>query len=93
MHNIDRYAAELNNYLDKIGQWVHQGKMSFNLDSCKQTQEVIFSRKFDKDSHLPLTFNNNIVYQVPSQKHLGIRTDNRLSLEEQLRLVLSKIKP
>ena len=93
MHNIDRYAAELNNYLDKITQWVHQGKMSFNLDSRKQTQGVIFSRKVDKDSHLPLTFNNNIVYQVLSQKHLGIKTDNRLSLEEQLRLVLRKIKP
>ena len=38
-----------------------------------------------------MTNNNNIVYQSTSQKHLGIILDNRLSFEEHLRLVFSKI--
>ena len=34
-------------------------KMSFNSDSSKQVQEVIFSRKTKKEYHHPLAFNNN----------------------------------
>ena len=44
-----------------------------------------------KDSHPPLTFNHNIVYQTTSEKHLGIILDNSLSFEEHLRPVFSKI--
>ena len=35
--------------------------MSFNPDPSKQAQEVIFSRKLNKDYHPPLAFNNNNV--------------------------------
>ena len=73
-----------------ISHVTQQWKMSFNPDPSKQAQEVIFSRKVNKDSHLSLTFNNSIVYQVTSRKHLGIILDNRLSFEEHLRLVVSK---
>ena len=65
--------------------------MSFNLDPSKQALEVIFSGKVNKDTHPLLTINSNIVYQDTSQKDLGIILDNRLSLEEHLRLVFSKI--
>ena len=65
--------------------------MSFNPDPSKQAQEVIFSSKVNTESHSPLTFNNNIVYEAKSQKHLGIILDNRLSSEGHLRLVFSKI--
>ena len=61
--------------------------MSFNPGPSKQGQEVIFSRKVNKDFHPPLTFNNNIVYQTTSQEHVVIILDNRLSFEEYLRLV------
>ena len=64
--------------------------MSFNPDPSKEAQRVIFSRKVNKDSHPSLTFNNSIVYQVMSQKHLGIIHENRVSFEEHLRLVFSK---
>ena len=45
--------------------------MSFNLDRAKQAQEVIFSRKTNKVTHLPLYFNNVTVKLTYAQKHLG----------------------
>ena len=56
MHNVDSAAAELNNDLAKISYRVQKWKMSFNPDPSKQGQEVIFSRKVNKDPHPPLTF-------------------------------------
>ena len=56
MHNVDSAAAELNNDLAKISSKVQKWKMSFNPGPSKQGQEVIFSRKVNKDSHPPLTF-------------------------------------
>ena len=35
-------ACELNKDLQKIGEWEHQWKMSFNPDLNKQVQEVFF---------------------------------------------------
>ena len=51
VHNRDRSAAELNNDLAKISYWVQQWKMSFNPDPSKQAQEIIFSKKVNKDAH------------------------------------------
>ena len=65
--------------------------MSFNPYPIKQAQEVVFSRKGNKDSHSLLTFNNNIIYQATSQRYLGIILANCFSFEEHLRLVFSKI--
>ena len=91
VHNIDSSAAELDNGLAKISHWLHQWKMSFNPDSSRQAHEFISGRKFNKDSHPPLTFNNNIVHQGASHKHLVIILDNRLSFEEQRTLVFTII--
>ena len=66
VHNIDSFAAQLNNDLANLSHWAYQWKMSFNLDPSKQAEEVTFSRKVNKDSHPPFTFNNNIVYQATS---------------------------
>ena len=81
VHNKDSSSAELSNDLAKISHWAQQGKISFNPYPRKQAQEVIYSRKVNKDSHPsypPLTFNNNIVYRTTSQNHLGIILDNGL---------------
>ena len=64
--------------------------MGVTMENEFQAQEVIFSRKVNKDSQPPLTFNNSIVYQATSQKHLGIILHNRLSFKEHLGLVSSK---
>ena len=55
--------------------------MIFNSHATKQAQEVIFSRKIKKTTHPPLVFNNAIVSQTNSQKHLGVTLDLKLTLE------------
>ena len=64
--------------------------MNFNPDRSKQTKEVIFSRKLKKTTNPPLLFNNNIVSQVSSQKHLGVILDVKLAYEEHLKNVFNK---
>ena len=65
-------AIELNSDLKKINDWAFQWKMTFNPDSSKQTQEIIFSRKLEEVAHPPLLFNNKNVSQVNFQTHLGV---------------------
>ena len=82
-------ANELSNDLRKVSNWAYQWKMSFNPDPLKQAQEVIFSRKITKTNHPTLIFNDNPVYQVALQKHLGMFLDCKLHFEEHL--IVNKI--
>ena len=68
-------AKNLNDDLKKINKWAFQGKMSFNLDPNKQAQEVIFSRKLNKPNHPSSNFNNTVVIQSTTHKHLGMILD------------------
>ena len=70
VHDVNASARELNNDLKKINKWVFQKTMSFNPDTSKQAQGVIFSRKIKKLPYQSLVFNNNNVLQASSQKHL-----------------------
>ena len=72
VHNNNTSAEVLNRDLQKISQWSHKWKMSFNPDVSKQAQEVIFSRKQAKSVHPDLVFNNTPVHQTHYQKHLGV---------------------
>ena len=47
--------------LKRINNWIFQGKMDFNLDSTKQIDEVLFSRKAKEIDPTPLVFNNTSV--------------------------------
>ena len=47
--------------LKRINNWIFQGKMDFNLDSTKQIDEVLYSRKAKEIYHTPLVFNNTSV--------------------------------
>ena len=66
----------------ELGGWAFQWKMIFNPDASKQAQEVIFNRKIKKTTHLSMVFNNAIVSQTNSQKHLGVTIDLKLTFEE-----------
>ena len=55
--NNNTSAEVLNRDLQKISEWAHKWKMSFNPDVSKQAQEVIFSRKQAKSVHPNLAFN------------------------------------
>ena len=65
--------------LNTITQWAHQWKMEFNPDITKQAIEVIFSHKYKKPNHPPLTFNGIPVKRENCTKHLGVFLDNRLN--------------
>ena len=79
IHDVNSSQIDLNEDLDKINNWAYQWKMSFNPDPSKKAQEVIFSRKVNNVLHPLLTFNNADVGQIPSQKHLGMFLDFKLS--------------
>lgn len=60
----------MNNDLVKIQDWACEWKMSFNLDTAKQAQDVVFYTKVNLSSHLSLLFKNLKIKQTKTQKHL-----------------------
>ena len=91
VQDITLSAKNLNDDLRKINKWAFQWKMSFNPDPNKQAQEVIFSRKLNKPNHLSLNFNNTVVIQSTTHKHLGMILDTKLDFQEHVKDKLSKI--
>ena len=69
---------------------VNQYKMSFNPDPNKKAQEVIISRRINKEGSPILVFNNNNASEANSQKHLGIVHANHLSFEKHLKIIQNK---
>ena len=65
--------------------------MNFTQDPTKQAQEVIFSRKAKKLSHPFLVFSNAKVTQSICQKPLVIILNSKLSFENHLKMVTTKI--
>ena len=63
---------------------------SFNPDSSKQTQVVIFSRKLKSVPHHLLVFTNANLSSWMSQKHLGILLDSEKVFKEYNKKILSK---
>ena len=49
-------AQKLNEDLNEINHWTFPWKMTFNPDTGKQDQEVIFSRKLEKSVYSPFHF-------------------------------------
>ena len=60
-------------------------------DPNKQTQEVIFSRKFNKINHSPLLFNQNLLKSSSAQKHLEMVLDTKLDFNLHLKNVQRKV--
>ena len=65
--------------------------MSFNPVPINQTQEIIFSRQTSQKNQPGLMFNNSIVNVTSIHKHLGMIFDSKLSFDEKLKSVLTKI--
>ena len=83
--NINETAKELNKYLDNIGKWAQQWKMSFNPDLRKMAKEVLFSRKKSKVVHLNLTFTGKDVHSSSFQTHLGLVLDLKSNFDMHLK--------
>ena len=86
--NISAY--ELNNDIQKISEWAYKWKMLFNTDLNKQAQEVIFSRKLNKSSHLKIFFNNAPVFYANWQKKLRIYLDETPNFNLHIKEKMSK---
>ena len=84
-------ANVLNKDLEMIHNWAFPCKMNFNQGPVKQAQEFIFSRKTKKLPHPSLVFNNTNVTQSMYQKHLGIILDSKLTFENHINMVTTKI--
>ena len=65
--------------------------MGFNPDPNDQAQEVIFSRKLNRPNHPSLHFNNTVVIQSTTHKHLDMILDTKLDFQEHLKGKLIKI--
>ena len=59
--------------------------MIFNPDPTKQAQYVIFSIKSHSPKQPDLYFNSLVVKKVKTQKHLGLKLDERQDFREYLK--------
>ena len=84
-------AKKLNDDLKKINKRAFQWKLSFSPDPNKEGQEVIFSRWLNKPNHPSLNFNNIVVIQSATYKHLVMILDTKLDFQEHLKDKLNKI--
>ena len=78
VHDVNTSAKEFNDDLKKVNDWAFQWKMSFNPDSSKQAQGVIFICKLRRLTHPPSVFKNNNVSQNCSQTpscHIRFQTN------------------
>ena len=91
IHDSQTSANILNKHLEMIHNWAFQWKMNFNPDPTKQAQKVIFRRKTKKLPYPPLAFNNTNVTQSIYQKHLGMILDSKLTFENHIIMVTTKI--
>ena len=64
--------------------------MIFNPDLYKEAQEVIFSSRTNKISHLTTTFNTVPVARTSCQKHLGLHLDEKLNFSQHINIKISK---
>ena len=91
VNDIDTSASDLNEDLEKIGNWAFKWKMNFNPDPNKQVQEIIFSRK-KTASLLPVVyFDNEPVQSSQIHKHPGIMLDSNLSYGHHIKSILNKV--
>ena len=78
--------------LSKITAWANQWKMKFNPDISKQAVEIVFSNKYKKPNHPPISFGGIPVARAESTKHIGLILDQRLSFKEHILESIEKAK-
>ena len=65
--------------------------MKFIPDLTKPAQEIIFSREKFVSIHPVVSFNNTLVNSMATHKHLRIILDSKLSYEDHLQCVFSRV--
>ena len=82
--------SQLNLDLAKISKLAFQWNLSFNPDPNKQTIEVRFSSKRNKENYPLLQFNSTDVQIADRQKHLGLILDSKLDFNEHIESKITK---
>ena len=90
-NNKDSSANKLNQDLNRINYWTFQWKMSFNLDSSKEAQKVIFFLDLQKSTHRTLSFINNTITQSVTQKQQAMLLNTKLDFQEHVKSLLKKV--
>ena len=90
--DIEEAQIMLTSDLNRISAWAYQWKMKFNPDITKQAIEVIFSTKYKKENHPPLSFGGIPVARNDSTKHLGLHLDKKLSFKKHISEAIVKAK-
>ena len=91
VNDIQSTSATLRNDLTLISNWTFQWKMIFNPDLTKQVHEVIFSRKSKRLLRPCLSFNDILLKNSISQKHLGLTLDVKLNFVDHIKNTTQKI--
>ena len=91
VHDIATSSCDLNYDLNRVREWAFQWKISFNPESSKLAQEVIFLRlSFRKKDYPLLHFNDSSVKETCMQRHLGLFLDFWVDFQEHWESLLKK---
>ena len=74
-----------------ISECALQWKLNFNIDSSKQVQEFIFSRKIKPINYLLIFFNLNLVSSTCKQNHVGLVLDAKLDFKIHLKNLYNRV--
>ena len=66
--------------------------MKFNPDISKQSVEIVFSNKYKKTNHPPISSGGIHVARAESTKNIGLVLDQRLSFKEHILESIEKAK-
>ena len=91
VNDINNSTSDLNEDLEKIGNWTFKWKINFNLDPNKKAQEIILSRKKTASLHQVVYFDNKPVKSLQIHKHLGMIIDSNLSYKHHINSILNKV--
>ena len=90
-YDIGTSANDLNHDLEKNSEWAFQWELKFHPDSTKQAQGILFNRKKTVFIHPLVSFIKTLVNSSASHKHLGMILRSKLSYENHLQSVFSRV--
>ena len=88
LENTNIRTEVLNSDLDKISNWAAKWKIKFNQT---KTELMTISNRIVPDTQ-PLIFNDEILEETNSHKHLGVHIQNNCKWEVHIKSILSKCR-
>ena len=91
IHDSQTSANVLNKDLEMIHNWAFQWKLNLTQTLLNKLKKSFLVVKQKKLPYPPLVFNNTNVTQAIYQKHLGIILDSKLTFENHINMVTTKV--